>query len=93
MAEITYLEAIREAITEEMERDSNVFCLGEDIGAFGGAFKVTEGLHARFGDMRVIDTPIAEIGIVGAAAGAAHTGCDRWSRCSSSTSSRAPTTC
>ncbi len=74
MPEITFLEAIREGITEEMERDENVFCLGEDIGAFGGAFKVTEGLHARFGDLRVIDTPIAEAGIVGAAAGAAHYG-------------------
>ncbi|MEO5826678.1 MAG: alpha-ketoacid dehydrogenase subunit beta [Gemmatimonadales bacterium] len=74
MPEITFLEAIREGITEEMERDENVFCLGEDIGAFGGAFKVTDGLHARFGDLRVIDTPIAEAGIVGAAAGAAHYG-------------------
>ncbi|MDF1502984.1 alpha-ketoacid dehydrogenase subunit beta [Roseisolibacter sp. H3M3-2] len=74
MAEITYLEAIREALFEEMARDENVFCLGEDIGAFGGAFKVTEGLMARFGESRVIDTPISEIGIVGAAAGAAHMG-------------------
>ncbi len=74
MTEITYLEAIREALFEEMERDVNVFCLGEDIGAFGGAFKVTEGLLARFGAQRVIDTPISEIGIVGAAAGAAHMG-------------------
>jgi len=74
MQEITYLEAIREALFEEMERDINVFCLGEDIGAFGGAFKVTEGLLSRFGAQRVIDTPISEIGIVGAAAGAAHMG-------------------
>jgi len=74
MAEITYLEAIREALVEEMERDANVFCLGEDIGAFGGAFKVTEGLLERFGESRVIDTPIAEAAIVGAAAGAAHMG-------------------
>ncbi|HYW30756.1 MAG TPA: alpha-ketoacid dehydrogenase subunit beta [Gemmatimonas sp.] len=73
-AEITYLEAIREALFEEMERDANVFCLGEDIGAFGGAFKVTEGLLAKFGAARVIDTPISEIAIVGAAAGAAHMG-------------------
>jgi pyruvate/2-oxoglutarate/acetoin dehydrogenase E1 component len=73
-AEITYLEAIREAITEEMERDADVFCIGEDIGAFGGAFKVTEGLVGRFGEQRVIDSPISEIGIVGAAAGAAHMG-------------------
>src|SRR5215203_810339 len=74
MSEITYLEAIREALFEEMERDSNVFCLGEDIGAYGGAFKVTEGLQARFGEQRVIDTPISEIAIIGAAAGAAHMG-------------------
>jgi pyruvate/2-oxoglutarate/acetoin dehydrogenase E1 component len=73
-AERTYLEAIRDALFEEMERDPNVFCLGEDIGAFGGAFKVTEGLQARFGEQRVIDTPISEIAIVGAAAGAAHMG-------------------
>ncbi|MEP6780684.1 MAG: alpha-ketoacid dehydrogenase subunit beta [Gemmatimonadaceae bacterium] len=74
MAEITYLEAIREALFEEMERDENVFCLGEDIGAFGGAFKVTEGLMAKFGESRVIDSPISEIAIVGAAAGAGHMG-------------------
>ncbi len=74
MSEITFLEAIREGIAEEMARDESVFCLGEDIGAFGGAFKVTEGLQARFGEMRVIDTPISEAGIVGAAAGAAHYG-------------------
>jgi len=57
-----------------MERDETVFCLGEDIGAYGGAFKVTDGLQARFGEARVIDTPISEIAIVGAAAGAAHMG-------------------
>jgi 2-oxoisovalerate dehydrogenase E1 component beta subunit len=74
MAETTYLEAIREALFEEMDRDPNVFCLGEDIGAYGGAFKVTDGLAARFGDARVIDTPISEAAIVGAAAGAAHMG-------------------
>jgi 2-oxoisovalerate dehydrogenase E1 component beta subunit len=74
MAEITYLEAIREALFEEMERDENVFMIGEDIGAFGGAFKVTEGLMKKFGEARVIDSPISEIGIVGAAAGAAHMG-------------------
>ena len=74
MAEITYLEALREALAEEMERDENVFCMGEDIGAYGGAFKVTEGLLSRFGEARVIDTPISEVGIVGAAAGAGHMG-------------------
>ena len=74
MAEITYLEAIRQALFDEMERDPNVFMIGEDIGAYGGAFKVTEGLSARYGEARVIDSPISEIGIVGAAAGAAHMG-------------------
>ena len=74
MAEVTYLEAIRQGLIEEMERDPNVFCLGEDIGAYGGAFKVTEGLLDRFGEKRVIDTPISEAAIVGAAAGAAHMG-------------------
>jgi pyruvate/2-oxoglutarate/acetoin dehydrogenase E1 component len=74
MAEITYLEAIREALFEEMERDANVFCLGEDIGAYGGAFKVTDGLMAKFGEQRVIDTPISEAAIIGAAAGASHMG-------------------
>ncbi|HEX7024950.1 MAG TPA: alpha-ketoacid dehydrogenase subunit beta [Gemmatimonadales bacterium] len=70
----TFLEAIRQGLLEEMERDENVFCIGEDIGAYGGAFKVTEGLMDRFGDRRVIDTPISEAAIVGAAAGAAHMG-------------------
>src|SRR5687768_8701373 len=74
MAEATYLEAIRQALFEEMERDENVFLLGEDIGAYGGAFKVTDGLLDRFGEHRVIDTPISEAGFVGAAAGAAHMG-------------------
>src|SRR3954447_2347370 len=74
MAEATYLEAIRQGLFEEMERDPNVFCMGEDIGAYGGAFKVTDGLLERFGAERVIDTPISETGFVGAAAGAAHMG-------------------
>jgi len=74
MAEVTYLEAIRQGLVEEMERDPAVFCLGEDIGAYGGAFKVTEGLLQRFGPDRVIDTPVSETGFVGAAAGAAHMG-------------------
>jgi pyruvate/2-oxoglutarate/acetoin dehydrogenase E1 component len=74
MAEVTYLEGIRQALFEEMERDPNVFCMGEDIGAYGGAFKVTDGLLGRFGANRVIDTPISETGFVGAAAGAAHMG-------------------
>jgi pyruvate/2-oxoglutarate/acetoin dehydrogenase E1 component len=71
---VTFLEAIRDALWEEMERDPNVFLLGEDIGLYGGAFKVTDGFLARFGESRVIDTPISEAGITGAAAGAAHMG-------------------
>src|SRR6478735_3308377 len=74
MAEVTYLEGIRQAMLEEMERDPNVFLMGEDIGAYGGAFKATEGLLEKFGESRVIDTPISEAGFVGAAAGAAHMG-------------------
>jgi 2-oxoisovalerate dehydrogenase E1 component beta subunit len=74
MPEVTYLEALRQGMWEEMERDENVFILGEDIGAYGGAFKVTDGFQKKFGEARVIDTPIAEAAIVGAAAGAAHMG-------------------
>ena len=74
MTEVTYLEALRQGLWEEMERDESVFILGEDIGIYGGAFKVTEGFHERFGENRVIDTPISEAAIVGAAAGAAHMG-------------------
>src|SRR4029450_1582477 len=74
MPEVTYLEALRQGLWEEMERDERVFILGEDVGAYGGAFKVTEGFQARFGAGRVIDTPISEAAIVGAAAGAAHMG-------------------
>ncbi len=74
MAEVTYLEAIKAGLAEEMARDENVFILGQDVGAFGGAFKVTEGFQRRFGEARVIDTPISETAIVGAAAGAAHMG-------------------
>jgi pyruvate/2-oxoglutarate/acetoin dehydrogenase E1 component len=71
---VTMLEAIREALWEEMERDAAVFIIGEDIGAYGGAFKVTEGFIDHFGEQRVIDTPISEAGFTGAAAGAAHMG-------------------
>jgi 2-oxoisovalerate dehydrogenase E1 component beta subunit len=74
MTETTYLEAIRQGLQEEMERDDRVFLIGEDIGRLGGPFKVTEGLYDRFGEGRVIDTPISEVAIVGAAAGAAHMG-------------------
>src|SRR3984893_14666798 len=74
MPQLTYLEAIRQGIWEEMERDPAVFCIGEDIGIYGGAFKVTDGFIDRFGAERVIDTPIAEAAIVGAAYGASLTG-------------------
>src|SRR5499426_2783990 len=74
MAQATYLEAIRQGLWEEMERDPSVFCLGEDIGIYGGAFKVTDGFIHHFGSERVIDTPLAETAIVGAAFGASLTG-------------------
>jgi pyruvate/2-oxoglutarate/acetoin dehydrogenase E1 component len=74
MGAVTYLEAIRQALWEEMERDPAVYCIGEDIGVYGGAFKVTEGFLERFGAERIIDTPIAESAIVGAAFGSALTG-------------------
>src|SRR6266571_2963545 len=66
----TYLEAIREGLWEEMERDPNVFLIGEDIAEYGGAFKVTAGFLERFGARRVVDTPISEAAIVGASIGA-----------------------
>jgi 2-oxoisovalerate dehydrogenase E1 component beta subunit len=74
MAEMTYLQAISDGLREEMRRDESVFCLGEDIGAFGGAFKVTDGFVEEFGADRVLDTPLAENLIVGAAIGAAAEG-------------------
>jgi pyruvate/2-oxoglutarate/acetoin dehydrogenase E1 component len=72
--EITYLQALNEALREEMTRDKRVFMLGEDIGLYGGAFKVTRGLMDEFGSERIRCTPIAEAGIVGTAVGAAQTG-------------------
>ncbi len=74
MPTVTYLEAIRAGLWEEMTRDDRVFLLGEDIGAYGGAFKLTDGFRDAFGEKRVLDTPISEAAIVGAAAGAAHMG-------------------
>ena len=74
MAQSTMLEGIRQALFEEMERDPAVVALGEDIGVYGGAFKVTEGLLAKYGPERVIDTPIAETAIVGAACGMSFMG-------------------
>ncbi|MCK5248346.1 MAG: alpha-ketoacid dehydrogenase subunit beta [Spirochaetaceae bacterium] len=74
MREITYAEAINEAMSEEMRRDENVIFVGEDIGVYGGAFGVSRGMLEEFGEERVLDTPITELAIVGAAAGAAMTG-------------------
>src|SRR2546426_8101342 len=74
MALTTYVEAIRQGIWEEMEKDERVFVLGEDVGIYGGAFKVTAGMLERFGENRVIDTPISEAAIVAAGIGAALTG-------------------
>jgi acetoin:2,6-dichlorophenolindophenol oxidoreductase subunit beta len=74
MTTMTYAQAIREALAEEMERDRQVFVIGEDVGQSGGVFGVTKGLAARFGGERVLDTPISEEGIVGAAVGASLLG-------------------
>ncbi|EPR37129.1 Transketolase central region [Desulfovibrio sp. X2] len=74
MSEKTYLQALNEALRQEMEQDENVFILGEDVGQFGGCFGVTQGLYEKFGEARVMDTPITESVIVGAAAGAAASG-------------------
>src|SRR5947207_9386200 len=72
--ELSYLDAIREALAEEMRRDSKVFVLGEDVGAYGGAFGATQGLFEEFGELRVVDTPISESAIVGISIGAAQRG-------------------
>ena len=72
--EVTYIQAIHDALAEEMRRDQSVFLLGEDIGVLGGAFLVTKGLHEEFGEKRVVDTPISESAIVGLAVGAALAG-------------------
>ncbi len=74
MRELTYAEAIREALSEEMRRDPRVFLIGEDIGVYGGAFGVTKGMIQEFGDERVRETPISEAAITGCAVGAAMTG-------------------
>ena len=74
MRELSYLEAIRETLRQEMQRDERVFIIGEDVGVYGGAFGVTLGLIEEFGQERVIDTPISELGIAGAITGAALTG-------------------
>ena len=74
MPEMTYLQAISDGLRQEMRRDERVFVLGEDVGVYGGAFKVTVGLLEEFGPWRVIDTPLSEIAIVGSATGAALMG-------------------
>ena len=74
MREISYLEAVREAMTQEMERDEKVFLIGEDIGQYGGAFGASFGMLEQFGPDRILDTPITELGLTGAATGAALIG-------------------
>ena len=74
MAEISYIQAITQAMEEEMERDENVFIVGEDVGAKGGVFRATDGLFEKFGENRVIDSPLAESAIVGVSIGAAMYG-------------------
>jgi pyruvate dehydrogenase E1 component beta subunit len=74
MATMRYLQALRLAMTEEMERDPNVFICGEEVGQYQGTYRVTEGMLQKFGPLRVVDTPISEIGIAGMATGAAMTG-------------------
>ena len=74
MAVITYREALNQALAEEMERDKDVFIMGEEVGLYNGAYKVSKGLHDRFGDMRVVDTPITELGFAGLGVGAAMLG-------------------
>ncbi|HZO12643.1 MAG TPA: alpha-ketoacid dehydrogenase subunit beta, partial [Polyangiaceae bacterium] len=74
MTELRFREAVRAAIAEEMERDERVFLMGEEVGEYQGAYKVSEGLLQRFGARRVIDTPIAEAGFAGVGVGAAMAG-------------------
>src|SRR5215475_6656087 len=74
MRELTVVEAVREALAQEMERDSRVVLLGEDIGRLGGVFRATDGLLDRFGPQRVVDSPMAELSIAGIAVGLAMRG-------------------
>ena len=71
MSLLTYREALKSALSEEIERDENVFILGEEVAQYNGAYKVTEGLWKRFGDKRLVDTPISEAGFIGMGIGAA----------------------
>src|SRR5688500_14064951 len=74
MAVITYREALNHALTEEMTRDENVFLMGEEVGMYNGAYKVSEGMLGKFGELRVVDTPITELGFAGLGVGAAMVG-------------------
>ncbi len=74
MAEITYREALNQALAEEMERDDSIFLMGEEVGEYDGAYKVSKGLLERFGDLRVVDSPISELGFAGLGVGAAMVG-------------------
>ena len=74
MAEITYREALNQALAEEMDRDDSVFLMGEEVAEYDGAYKVSKGLHDRFGDLRVVDSPISELGFAGLGVGAAMVG-------------------
>src|ERR671937_1435129 len=74
MPELSLVESVRQALTEEMDADPSVIVLGEDVGVHGGVFRATDGLLKKFGELRVIDTPLAELGIAGIAVGAAMNG-------------------
>jgi 2-oxoisovalerate dehydrogenase E1 component beta subunit len=74
VSELTYLEAINAALHDEMDADPRVFCMGEDVGRQGGAFGATKGIQQKHGELRSIDTPVAEAGIAGVAIGAAMAG-------------------
>ena len=92
MPELTYLQAISDGLRSEMRRDKRVFVIGEDVGVYGGAFKVTQGFQEEFGPWRVIDSPLSETAIVGGAPARRSAGCVPSRRCSSRTSSPAPGT-
>ncbi|HKJ91136.1 MAG TPA: alpha-ketoacid dehydrogenase subunit beta, partial [Oceanipulchritudo sp.] len=74
MAVITYRQALKDALAEEIERDENVFIMGEEVAEYNGAYKVTEGLWKRFGDKRLVDAPISEAGFIGLGIGASFLG-------------------
>src|SRR2546422_10351770 len=74
MPTLTYRDALNQALREEMQRDPNVFLMGEEVGVYQGAYKVSRGLLEEFGPMRVVDTPIAELGFAGIGVGAAMAG-------------------